>query len=74
MSTPSPGLPVSITFGLEKLGLLSLRYPRAMLAIVLVLAAVMSIGTFRLDFTSDPREIFRSQAPGFAVMEEMAKK
>lgn len=72
MTTTSPGLPVSVTFGLEKLGLVSLRYPRAMLAIVMALAAILSIGTFRLDFTSDPREIFRSQAPGFAVMEEMA--
>lgn len=61
-------------FGLEKLGLLTARYPRATL---LVIAAIMPLFLFfaaRLEFSSDIREIFRSDSEGFAVLEEVARQ
>lgn len=61
-------------FGLEKLGLLTARYPRATL---LIIAATLPIFLFlaaRLEFSSDIREIFRSDSRGFAVLEEVSKQ
>lgn len=61
-------------FGLEKLGLLTARYPRATL---LVIAATLPLFLFfaaRLEFNSDIREIFRSQSEGFAVLEEVTRQ
>ena len=61
-------------FGLEKLGLWAARYPRATL---LIIAATMPIVLFfaaRLEFSSDIREIFRSQSEGFALLEEVSRQ
>ena len=61
-------------FGLEKLGLLTARYPRTTL---LVIAATLPIFLFfaaRIEFNSDIREIFRSDSQGFAVLEEVTRQ
>ena len=66
--------PMTAGFGLEKLGLLTLRFPRAAIVIVLVLTAVAGIGASRLGFSSDIREIFRSGSPDFATLEDVARQ
>lgn len=61
-------------FGLERLGLLTLKFPRATLLVVAVITAVMVFGGSRLGFSSDIREIFRSSSPDFVTLEEVARQ
>lgn len=65
--------PMTAGFGFEKLGLLTLRFPRATIVIVLVVTACALLGATRLGFSSDIREIFRSGSPDFATLEEVAR-
>jgi uncharacterized protein len=52
-------------FGLEKLGLVSLRYPWICLAIAVLVTPILAYGASQLQFSSDIREIFRSGDPAF---------
>ena len=52
-------------FGLEKLGLLSLRYPWLCLVIAALITPILAFGASKLEFSSDIREIFRSGTPAF---------
>lgn len=61
-------------FGLEKLGLVTLKFPRATLLVVLVATAVFVYGGTKLGFSSDIREIFRSGSPDFATLEEVGRQ
>ncbi|MGB3021968.1 MAG: hypothetical protein WBB50_07600, partial [Methyloceanibacter sp.] len=56
-------------FGLEKLGLVSLRYPWLCLALAVLITPVMAYGARHLDFSSDIREIFRSGDPAFDLLD-----
>ena len=56
-------------FGLEKLGLLSLRYPWLCLVIATLITPIMAFGASRLEFSSDIREIFRSGDPAFEQLD-----
>ncbi len=58
-------------FGLEKLGLLTARHPRATLLFFALTLPIFLFFASRLEFSSDIREIFRSQSEGFAVLEEV---
>lgn len=61
-------------FGLEKLGLITLKFPRVTLAIVAIAAAVLVYGGTKLGFSSDIREIFRSGSADFATLETVARQ
>lgn len=61
-------------FGLERLGLLALRFPRTILLIILCLAPIFIFGLTELEFSSDVREIFRSDSPEFAKLEEVTRQ
>ncbi|GBE44902.1 MAG TPA: hypothetical protein ENH05_08795 [Rhizobiales bacterium] len=61
-------------FGLEKLGILTARYPRATLLIIAATLPLFLFFAARLEFNSDIREIFRSQSEGFAVLEEVTRQ
>ena len=61
-------------FGLEKLGILSARYPRATLLLIAATLPLFLFFAARLEFNSDIREIFRSQSEGFAVLEEVTRQ
>ena len=52
-------------FGLQKLGLVSLRYPWLCLAIAVLVTPLLAYGASQLQFSSDIREIFRSGDPAF---------
>ena len=52
-------------FGLEKLGLLALRFPRATLILVALLSVPLAYAATKVQFSSDVREIFRSGTPDF---------
>ncbi len=61
-------------FGLEKLGLLTARYPRITLLIIALSLPLFLFFAARIEFNSDIREIFRSDSKGFAVLEEVTKQ
>ncbi len=61
-------------FGLEKLGILSARYPRATLLFIAATLPLFLFFAARLEFNSDIREIFRSDSQGFAVLEEVTRQ
>ena len=56
-------------FGLEKLGLVSLRYPWLCLAIAVLVTPILAYGASQLQFSSDIREIFRSGDPAFEQLD-----
>lgn len=61
-------------FGLEKLGLVALRFPRATLAIVVAITCLFGWQATKLEFSSDIREIFRSASPDFINLENVNKQ
>ncbi len=52
-------------FGLEKLGLLALRFPRWTLLVIAVVTVALGYYASKIQFSSDVREIFRSESPDF---------
>lgn len=61
-------------FGLERLGLLTARYPRAALLIIAATLPILLFFAARLEFSSDIREIFRSDSEGFATLEKVTEQ
>jgi uncharacterized protein len=55
--------------GLEKLGLFSLRYPWLCLVGAALITPLLAYGATQLEFSSDVREIFRSDDPAFRQLE-----
>ena len=56
-------------FGLEKLGLFSLRHPWVCLLIVAVITPVLAYGGSQLQYRSDVREIFKSDDPSYLQLD-----
>lgn len=52
-------------FGLEKLGLLALKLPRWTLVIIALITVALGYAGSRIQFSSDVREIFRSDSADF---------
>ncbi|MDH3581025.1 MAG: MMPL family transporter [Hyphomicrobiales bacterium] len=65
---------MSAGFGLEKLGHLTLGFPRATLVAVAMFMAVFVYGSSQLGFSSDIREIFRSGSADFVTLEEVTRQ
>lgn len=61
-------------FGLEKLGLITARYPRTTLLVIALTLPIFLYFAARLEFSSDIREIFRSDSQGFSILEEVSKQ
>ena len=61
-------------FGLEKLGMVALRFPRATLAILVAITCLFAWQATKLQFSSDIREIFRSASPDFINLEAVNKE
>jgi uncharacterized protein len=61
-------------FGIERLGLFSLRYPWVCLILVALVTPVLLYGASRLEFSSDLREIFDSRSDAFETLDEVNVK
>ena len=61
-------------FGLEKLGLIALRFPRATLLLVTAITVPLGYSAAKIEFSSDVREIFRSGSPDFVNLETVEKQ
>lgn len=53
-------------FGLEKLGLLALHFPRWTLLVITIVTVALGYTSSKIQFSSDVREIFRSDSPDYA--------
>lgn len=60
-------------FGLEKLGLFSLRHPWLSLILVALITPALAYAASRLEFSSDVREIFRSNDAAFELLDKVSK-
>ena len=56
-------------FGLEKLGLLALKFPRWTLLVIGVVTVALGYAGSKVQFSSDVREIFRSDSADFVNLE-----
>lgn len=65
---------ITAGFGLETLGLVALRFPRATLLIVLAVTLLLAVSTSRIGFSSDIREIFRSDSPDFIAYQKVSEQ
>lgn len=57
---------MSAGFGLEKIGLLALRFPRATLLLIVLITLPLAYFSTKVGFSSDIREIFRSGTVDYA--------
>ena len=61
-------------FGLEKLGLLALKFPKITLLAILLVTPLYAVGSSKIEFSSDIREIFRSDSDDFSNLEELVRQ
>ena len=61
-------------FGLEKLGLLALRFPQITLLAILLATPLLLFGASKVEFSSDIREIFRTDSDDFSNLEELLRQ
>lgn len=65
---------LSAGFGLETLGLVSIRYPRASLLLVVLVTALSFMASINLEVSSDVRDIFKSDGPAYVVLSRMTEQ
>ncbi len=65
---------MTVGFGLEKLGFFSLRHPWLSLILVALITPVLAYCASRLEFSSDVREIFRSNDAAFELLDEVSER
>ena len=64
----------NIALGLERIGLISLRYPIAIAVMVVVLCAAAAVGITRLKVDDSLSQLFRSDTPEFKQYEEVSRR
>ena len=64
----------NIALGLERIGLISLRYPIAIAVMVVVLCAAAAVGVTRLKVDDSLSQLFRSDTPEFKQYEEVSRR
>ena len=63
----------SLGFGLERLGLPSMRYPKASLLIILLVSAIAGVGLLNLKTSGNLAELFRSNSVEFKNYQKLNK-
>ena len=64
----------SLGFGIEKIGLLAIRFPRISLAILLAITVICAIGLPRLEADDAISDLFRSNTKAYKDYETMSKR
>ncbi|MFZ4807378.1 MAG: efflux RND transporter permease subunit [Hyphomicrobiaceae bacterium] len=64
----------ALTVGLDRLGLVALRYPVASALIILALSVIAAIGVARLKVDDSLSELFRTNTPEFRQYEEIDRR
>jgi len=68
------GEPLAIAFGLERIGLIALRFPYLVMAVFLVLSLAAAAGVTRLKVDDSLSQLFRSDSAEFKQYEEVARR
>jgi uncharacterized protein len=63
-----------IAFGVERIGLLSLRFPWAVGFVLLALSVVAAFGVMRIKVDDSLSQLFRSNTPEFRQFEEVSRR
>jgi predicted RND superfamily exporter protein len=71
---PGAGKPRQLAFGLERIGLISLRYPFAVALAVLLLSLAAAVGVTRLKIDDSLSQLFRSDTAEFKQYEEVSRR
>jgi len=66
--------PHNIALGLERIGLISIRYPMAIAVMVVLLCAAAAVGVTRLKVDDSLSQLFRSDTPEFRQYEEVSRR
>jgi uncharacterized protein len=73
-STPSPQQHDRLALGVERIGLIPLRFPLVALVFVIVLAVAAGFGIDRLRVDDSLSQLFRSNTPEFKQFEEVTRR
>ncbi len=71
---PGKGRPFRLALGLERFGLVSLRFPVAALIAFIFMAALAALGVMRIEADDSLSQLFRSETPEFKQYEEVTKR
>jgi uncharacterized protein len=63
-----------LAFGFERIGLISLRFPYAFGALILILAVLAAVGIGRIKVDDSLSQLFRSDTPDFKQYEEETRR
>ena len=75
-SSPAPGKkrPFQLALGIERFGLVSLRFPIAGAIAFVLLAVLAAFGVMRIEADDSLSQLFRSETPEFKQYEEVTKR
>src|SRR5262252_9091911 len=73
---PAPGQkrPFRLALGIERFGLVPLRFPIAGVIVFVLMAALAAIGVMRIEADDSLSQLFRSESPEFKQYEEVTKR
>jgi predicted RND superfamily exporter protein len=71
---PRPAKSHDIALGLERIGLISLRYPVALAIAFVVFSLLAAVGVTRLKVDDSLSQLFRSETPEFKQFEEVSRR
>ena len=66
--------PISIAFGLERMGLWTLRAPALAAILLAALAMLAGFGVFRINVDDSLSQLFRSETPEFRQFEDVTRR
>ncbi len=72
--TPEQKRPFRLALGIERFGLLSLRFPILGVIAFVILAALAAVGVMRIQADDSLSQLFRSETPEFKQYEEVTKR
>src|SRR5271154_3943127 len=71
---PQPAAPSNLAFGIERIGLLGLRFSLLSVIIVAVLAVAAAFGVQRIKVDDSLNQLFRSETPQFKQYEDVTRR
>ncbi len=71
---PEPRRPFRLALGIERFGLVPLRFPIAGVIVFVLMAALAAIGVMRIEADDSLSQLFRSDSPEFKQYEEVTKR
>src|SRR5262249_34949565 len=74
MPAPEEKRTFRLALGIERFGLISLRFPIASVVAFVVLAALAAIGVMRIEADDSLSQLFRSETPEFKQYEEVTRR